>query len=397
MPRTMRIFIMGVNHPVPTFIRRRLARLDAAGIQLVIACHKKKDFADFKNAELIEFKKVSTQNPFRLILQFIALIFRFPSNFRLWRLATQPSFLSRLKWCMEVIQMSRIPAIDLIHLQWLVPEERYQWLVPFYKKIPIVISVRGSQVTVHATVGHQDFIRENFTQASALHCVSNDIARQCIHLGADGRKVFVNYNGINLQNFKPASVGKGVSDTFNLVSVGSLIWRKGYIFQLLIVKKLIEMGHSPHLTIVGSGVEDKSLRYTAHRLGLDRAITFKGQLKEPDIIQLLQSSDLYLSTSAAEGLPNSLVEAAACGLPIVSFECEGAREVIEDEKTGFVVSFGQVENATEKIALLIQDEKLRNELSLRSRQKMEREFNENEWVTEMISVYEKLADGKPIG
>jgi len=396
MARPLRIFVMGVNHPVPTFIRRRLSRLDAAGIHLVVACHRKTDFIDFKNAELIEFDRVSVRSPFRLLLQLVRFILLFPANVQLLRLAPQPAFMSRLKWSVEVIQLVRVRNVDLIHLQWLVPKERYLWLSHFYKGVPIMISVRGSQVTVNAGKGREDFITENFKHASALHCVSHDIARHCHKLGADDNSVFVNCNGINLQKFIPPATPIASSGKFNLVSVGSLIWRKGYLFQLLIVKELTERGLGVHLTIVGSGIEDRGLQYMVQRLGLESVVLFAGQLKESEIIQKLCASDLYLSTSVAEGLPNSLVEAAACGLPIVSFECEGAREVIDDGRTGFVVSYGQVREAADKITLLMQDAKLRSEMAKGSRRKMELEFNENEWVDKMISVYHKLAARKSV-
>ena len=89
---------------------------------------------------------------------------------------------------------------------------------------------------------------------------------------------------------------------------------------------------------------------------------------------------------------NTLVEAAACGLPIVTFECEGAREVIEENRTGYIVDFGDVKMAAQKIAQL-KDVAKRAEMGRLAREKMEKEFDESHWVVKMIDTYKSLLSG----
>lgn len=388
---SLNILVMGVNHPVPTFIRRRLSKLDAAGVKLIVTCHHKNDFHDFKNAELILVKKITWRKPLQVVVQFFYFLTQFPHNLKLWKLLSGFDFKSRLKRSLEVIDLVRIPNIDLIHLMWMVPEERYLWLEPFYPCVPIVVSIRGSQVTVGAFgKDRSSFISKNFDSATVIHCVSHDIASVCLKLGADPNKLFVNYNGIDSRKFQPGAI-KTVNNFFKIISVGSLIWRKGYNFQLQIVHSLVALGYPVHLTIVGSGVDEKELCYTASRMGLSKHVLFTGQLSEIEIINLLQTSDLYLSTSVAEGLPNSLVEAASCGLPIVSFDCEGVNEIVENNETGYVVAFGDVKLAVEKIIHLIENENYRLSMKEKARQKIEIGFNEDFWVQEMLKRYNNLS------
>lgn len=388
MKAAIRILILGLNYPVPTFIKRRLKKLDEVGIQLIIINHNNSDFLDFKNANLVQYQKVTWSKPVALVYLLVSFIFNFRVNTNLWKLSGSRKGFNRLKWCLENQQLTGKGHIDLIHLQWLSAQDRYKLLHKFYPQISIVVSARGSQLTVHpqTNVTAMESMLFNFSEADFIHAVSHELATHCINLGADKSKIIVNYNGIDLLKFRPSTKKKS-SLKFRLVSVGSLIWRKGYLYQLQILKQLAGQNLNISLHIIGSGPDEVALKYTALRMGIEKDVFFEGQKNESEIISLLHSSDLFISTSAAEGLPNSLVEAAACGLPLVTFKCEGVAEIIEDQMSGYIVDFGDINAFANKILYLAKNSEVCSKMGAKSRRKIESQFDEDFWVNKMTGFY----------
>jgi glycosyltransferase involved in cell wall biosynthesis len=278
----------------------------------------------------------------------------------------------------------------MVHVQWLGQVPNLYWLKSFYR-VPIIASARGSQVTVypHTKPGYGDMIRQALCVVDACHLVSNDLRKAVLALGADEKKLFINYNGIDLNRFKPTNQRDSVDKTMRLISVGALIWRKGYVFQLTVLQQLLARNVPASLTIVGEGPDREGLIYMCKALGLKEYVILTGQLNESEIVERLTKSDAYLSTSLAEGLPNSVVEAAACGLPVVAFDCEGIREVVDHGVSGYVVGRGMIGEMAAFIEIL-QDGALRGRMGRYARQRMEDLFDQDKCVAEMIGHYQRM-------
>lgn len=385
----MHVLIIGIGNPVPSFIQRRIKALLKAGIQITVVSEAGQRWNDLGGIQTLAINGQSTF--FQQLLAVVRVLFSPHGFFQMLTYRPELKWKQRLSWAVKQFPLIRIQSPDIIHFQWLATALEYNWLHHHYK-CPHMGSARGSQVTVYplAQKGFKSTIEQAIHLVDYIHCVSNDIRQHCIHLGAPEQKLFVNYNGIDVSRFKPSESNHSNTDSLRLISVGALMWRKGFLFQLQALKILIEKGVRTTLSIVGSGPDEMGLRYLAHRLGIIPYINFEGQLEEQRIIAMLQQSDIYISTSAAEGLPNSLVEAAACGLPIVTFECEGAMEIVENETTGFIVPFGRVDRMANMIALLT-DQEVRKRMGELARKKMENEFDESYWVTEMVSRYLEIA------
>ena len=124
------------------------------------------------------------------------------------------------------------------------------------------------------------------------------------------------------------------------------------------IRKLTDAGLDVKLEIIGDGPDRQGLDYTIKRLGLQDRVTLAGRMKHDAIIKYLQASDIYISTSSAEGLSNAVLEAVASGLPVVAFDCEGMNELIENGYNGFILPFGNLETMCENIRLLNADRQL---------------------------------------
>jgi glycosyltransferase involved in cell wall biosynthesis len=126
----------------------------------------------------------------------------------------------------------------------------------------------------------------------------------------------------------------GVSEnSILIVSVGELSPRKNHEATLRAFAQ-VSSGLDVQLAICGQGSHESSLRALTHRLGIESNVTFLGYVDE--IPRILSAADIYISTSRQEGLPVSIIEAMACGLPIVCSNIRGSKELVEHEVNGFL-------------------------------------------------------------
>jgi glycosyltransferase involved in cell wall biosynthesis len=134
--------------------------------------------------------------------------------------------------------------------------------------------------------------------------------------------------------------------------VSSLELRKGYKFAVRIAEKIIKGNNKDiKFLFVGEGDQRAKLEGMVKGLGLDDRIIFTGFRNDVD--ELMGVFDIFIFTSLMEGLPQVLVQAAAAGRPIVSFEVEGAEEIIREGINGFIVSSGDIDGLAEKVNYLL--------------------------------------------
>lgn len=387
------LLVLGAGNKMPTFIKRRINALDRKGVHVVVPARGKIRI-ELNRATIVKLRQVSWERFIASVFASIRFLLYFPHNIRIWRFLSDVDLITRFRTAIESVDLVALKKVDVIHFQWLTPDRTYSWLRRAFPDAIFVVSVRGSQVTVNSRVKPEssDFILRNFELADKIHCVSHDLAFRCKLLGAPEKKIFVNYNGINVDRFKPLE-SLHIGDNLRLVSVGALIWRKGYLFQLQMLRELVNRRVEASLTIVGAGPDAIGLEYCAYRMGLADKVTFLGQKPEEEVARLLPTMDVYLSSSAAEGLANSLVEAAACGLPIVAFECEGAKEIIEDGVTGYVVAFGDVAKAADCIENLV-DPNLRRQMGKNARLRVTSLFEEDSCTNKMVEFYRNALQEK---
>jgi glycosyltransferase EpsD len=187
--------------------------------------------------------------------------------------------------------------------------------------------------------------------------------------------------GINLEKFNVGKTDKekkreeiGVkSNAFMLLSVGELIPRKNHevvIKALALLKKQNKLG-SIEYVICGRGILEKELKKLVSELELTEHVHFLGYRN--DIYEICNSADLFVFMSRQEGLPVALMEAMACGLPVICSNIRGNTDLIEDGVTGLISKNDPVELAT-NINRIYKNEILRNQLLVTSLKKI-KEFD----------------------
>ena len=126
---------------------------------------------------------------------------------------------------------------------------------------------------------------------------------------------------------------------FNILAAGNFTYQKG--FDLLLQSMAQLKTKNWHLTILGEGAEENTLKLLAKELNLSSKMTFAGFVSNP--YPYMAKADLFVLSSRFEGFPNVALEAMACGTPVVAFDCPGGiNEIIEDGVNGLRVEPGNV-------------------------------------------------------
>lgn len=388
------VLFIGIGNPVPSFIHRRLVALVEADVSLTIVAENGQAL-DLPAAQIIRIG--GKQNKVQHFFSFISIWSRPHLFIRLFAVRSDLPLRQRWRWAVKYFPITRAKTPGVIHIQWLSSVPEFKWLRDFFD-CPLVASARGSQLTVYPYTrpGFKAIIKEAIQQVNYIHCVSEDMALACKQFGATPEKVFVNYNGINLQKFSPREIAK-TEKKFTMISVGAMMWRKGFQYQLQLVNMLLKQGRDVQLLLLGDGPDREGLQYSAHILKLDQHVTFVGKIKPTELPDWLNRADVYVSTSIAEGLANSAVEAIACGLPVVAFACEGMEEAVRQGNNGFILPVGAVQGIVDKIIYLIDNSNERMKMGSSSRQHAVENFDENRWVSRMVEKYKSIAMHLPPG
>lgn len=166
------------------------------------------------------------------------------------------------------------------------------------------------------------------------------------------------------------------------ISVGKLDEQKGYDYLLKSWKIVCEKHPDWKLKIFGKGAWHDQLTSYINQNELNGVVELCGTTT--DIKKEYLNSALYVMSSRYEGLPMVLIEAMACGLPLISFDCEcGPRAVINNGENGYLVPVGNIEGLADKICSLIENEDLRQQMSQKSKEYSVRyspEIIMNQWV-----------------
>jgi len=234
---------------------------------------------------------------------------------------------------------------DLIHAWFGIP----CGLIALLLGKPYIVSLRGSDVPFYNPRFYllDKFIfryLSKFIWKKAKTVTTNSEGLKILaKKTSTNQKIEVIYNGVDTKEFKPAK-NKKFGKTLKIICVARLIKRKGIDYLL---KALGELKNKDYLlTIIGDGNEKENLKQLAKELKIKDKVNFLGAIPHSKMACYYQQNDLFVLPSLNEGMSNTILEAMACGLPIITTNTGGAKELIKNN--GFIVkpkSVTQLKNA----------------------------------------------------
>jgi teichuronic acid biosynthesis glycosyltransferase TuaC len=218
-------------------------------------------------------------------------------------------------------------------------------------KLPVTLTLRGTEVPMAKSPPRRRRMLEALAGAERVFAVADSLKRHVAKLGADAAKIRVVGNAVDTGLFHPVDKAEARRalglplEAPVLVSVGGLVERKGFhrVIELLpsLKRKYPQLRY---LIVGGAGPEGDwsgRLRQQVAELGLEDTVRFLGALPPAELKQPLSAADVFVLATSNEGWANVFLEAMACGLPVVTTDVGGNREVVCREELGQVVPFGQ--------------------------------------------------------
>jgi glycosyltransferase involved in cell wall biosynthesis len=171
-------------------------------------------------------------------------------------------------------------------------------------------------------------------------------------------------------------------------AVGRLNGEKDYPNLLRATQILLKQRPDLYFVIAGKGELEPELKALATELGVAQRVIFMGHFH--DVRKVFELMDLYVLSSTREGLPNTVLEAMAMEVPIVSTDVDGVKEAVTDQREAFLVPAQDSAKLAEGIARMLDDRALRERLARDARTKVETEFSFAHRTRKIETLYKKL-------
>ena len=217
-------------------------------------------------------------------------------------------------------------------------------------KRPVSVTLRGTEARHLATPGLGQAALQAVRQASQVFSVSDSLRQLFIARGVPASHIEVVGNGVDLKRFRrlqrdQARAALGLTgDAPVLISVGGLVPRKGFHRVIDLLPALLLRHPGLRYLVVGGpspeGDMGAELRAQVEGLGLQNSVVFTGPLSPDELSGPLSAADVFVLATANEGWANVILEAMACGLPVVATDVGGNAEVVSSPQLGHIVPFG---------------------------------------------------------
>lgn len=283
---------------------------------------------------------------------------------------------------------------DLLHAHFAVDAAYFSGV---WRQIPrpLVVSCYGYDVSGFPKryLGWgRHYLQPVWRCASLILAMSNDMREDLLRLGCPDEKIRVHYHGINLAQFK--YVERDVTATpVRILFVGSLVDRKGVEDVLRAFAQIAKQRPQLGLRFVGSGPLRSKLEQLVRTWGLDNRISFAGFVRHEKLQDELSCAHVFchpsrtLKNGDKEGIPNTIVEAMATGLPVVTTRHAGIPEMVRDGEDGFVVAERDVTAITQALLTLADQPDLRALMGRKATRQVQQKADAVRLTAELEAIY----------
>jgi colanic acid/amylovoran biosynthesis glycosyltransferase len=252
-----------------------------------------------------------------------------------------------------------------------------------------LVSFRGQDLTFYPGL-----FQPVFAQADWIHFISRHLLTEARKQGYGGQNFSLIPPMVDTDFYHPSPAksrqNKTRKDRWVFFTAARLFWTKGHEYALQAVRALLERGWDIDYYIAGDGEHKIAVAYTIADLGLEEHVHLLGWLSPEESKRWMQAADLYLLASVEEGFNNGVLQAQACGLPVVCSDAGGLPENVEDGVTGLVARRRDPQDFAHKIECLLGNPELLEEMALRARERAETLFAIDKVTTQFVDLYHRL-------
>lgn len=264
----------------------------------------------------------------------------------------------------------------------------------------LVTIFRGIDISQHVTTHGEHVYKELFEEGDYFLANCRFFLDRAVRLGCSPRRIEVIGSGIDCERFRFSPRRMPADRRVRIATCGRLVEKKGTKYLIESIGRLVSGGQKVELVIVGDGPLMPSLQQQVADLGLEQHVDFKGWRNHREISEILDSCQLFAapSVTAEDGNQdapvNTLKEAMAMGLPVVSTWHGGIPELVDDGVSGRLVPERDAEALARAIQMLISEPEWWPTIGKAGRDKVESVYEMDVVNEQLVSIYERLITDK---
>jgi teichuronic acid biosynthesis glycosyltransferase TuaC len=249
----------------------------------------------------------------------------------------------------RLMKLKRQGRLDILDAHFAYPDGYAAALLGLWLKRPVTITLRGTETRHLASAKLKPLVRAALSRASRVFSVSDSLRQAAISHGAEPSKIQVVGNGVDISKFsqvdrQSARAKLGLMPNAKvIVTVGGLVERKGFHRVIAALPEILKkFPDTVYLIIGGASAEGdwtSKLQQLVAENGLGHAVKFLGLVAPEHLSIPLSAADVFVLSTRNEGWANVLLEAMACGLPVVATDVGGNSEVVCRSELGKIVPF----------------------------------------------------------
>lgn len=272
--------------------------------------------------------------------------------------------------------------------------------------LPLVCSLRGSDINLYPNYGGltMHMTREVINKSDALISVSAALKEAANAIAPSKKQIKIIYNGCDQNSFarQPeqrslmrSKLSIGLKEKV-LAFVGNISEDKGVFELLRAFQSVLSKNNCIRLLLAGSGDKKDISEFNLliSSLHLKPKVNWLGKLAHAEIASLMSSADIFVFPSHHEGLPNAVLEAMSCGLPIIATRIGGIPEAVEHNQSGLLVPAKDVSALANAIEFMVKNADSAKEMGERGREIIKNKFNWQANAENMLQVYREIIGAK---
>ena len=218
-------------------------------------------------------------------------------------------------------------------------------------------------------------------------CYTETEKAELEEIGINSNNIKVIHNGIDTEIFTPCEKREGKTDN-QILWVGRFVPGKGIECLIDAFSILVRKNQHYRLTMVGKGPLEEKIKHKIRDLGLSQHISLRNFVPNSEIHQLYQDSDVFVLTSLDEGVPRTILEAMACGIPVISTKLPQLVDIIE--ACGLTVPIGDPQAVADAVFRITTSPELAKKMGEAGRVKVVRHYSWEDTVRKTVEAYREL-------
>ena len=230
---------------------------------------------------------------------------------------------------------------------------------------------------------------EIFKNANRIICLTRTDANEIIKIGCPEKKIRIIPNAVDTEKFKPSKVRR---DDL-IVWTGRFVPEKGIEYLIKAAKIVCENIRYCRFLLIGHGPLKQKILKLISEYGIERFVDIIGPLARDKIAKILKSATIFAFPSLREGMPLSVLEAMACGLPVIGSNVPGIKDIIIDGENGILVPPRNPEKLADAILTILNDRTLRQKIGQNARELILKKYSWEVVLDRIMETYyEALED-----